>query len=126
MLEMDRKYITKLVASELVKQADKVANLVIDAVIAHLTEGLRAQAEPATKKRRAVRTARPKVSCIAGCGKQSLGPRWSYLCKDHKDAPKKDIAKWKEARRKKQDKIASKGALLKKFQGKAPFSHAAN
>lgn len=121
---MDRQRIRKLVGDQLAKNADKITDIIIDAVIEHLTQGLR----PATMKTKPKAKKPPKkdvrsgVLCISGCGKTSLGPRWRYLCADHKGAPKKDVAKWTAAR--KQAKLDAKGMLLstaadlKRFNGK--------
>jgi hypothetical protein len=121
---MDRQQIRNLVADQLAKNAEQITDIVIDAVIAHLTQGLhpsKVKAKPKAKKP-PKKDPRAGVPCISGCGKTSLGPRWRYLCADHKDAPKKDVAKWTAAR--KQAKLDAKGTLLstaadlKKFNGR--------
>lgn len=106
---MDRKSIKKLVSEQLAKSADRITDMVIDALIAHLTSGL-APAKKAVLKRQAKPNTRAGVPCISGCGKMSLGPRWRYCCEDHKDAPMKLIKKWQEAR--KEAQLAKKGTLI--------------
>ena len=123
---MDRQRIRKLVGDQLAKNADKITDIIIDAVIEHLTQGLRLRPARGPKtvkpKKVAKKDVRSGVLCISGCGKTSLGPRWRYLCTDHKDAPKKDVKKWQAAR--KQAQLDAKGTLLstagdlKKFNGK--------
>jgi hypothetical protein len=67
-----------------------------------------AKADAAAKAEDAARLARlgaivgverPRIlPCIApGCGKPSKGPRFHFLCEDHRDAPKREWTAWKKA-----------------------------
>ena len=62
-----------------------------------------AKAAKAAKVAKAAGKAAAKPSnilpCIApGCGKASRGPRFHFLCEDHRNAPKKEWEQWKKAR----------------------------
>ena len=66
--------------------------------------------------RSAARAGRRKrlLPCIApACKNLSKGPRFHYLCDDHRKAPKKDWEAWQEAakdKRKEEKRAAAEGA----------------
>jgi hypothetical protein len=58
----------------------------------------------------AARVGRPKriLPCIApNCKNPSKGPRFHYLCEEHKNASKKDYEAWRRAKMQKQLKAAA-------------------
>jgi hypothetical protein len=55
---------------------------------------------PTSKRAKAGAKPRGKVTCIApGCKNPSKGPRFHFLCDEHKKVPKRDWKAWQEARK---------------------------
>src|SRR5262245_51777718 len=93
------RYVNDLVAA--VRQ--EVRRSVADEVSDILTGRRSAGGLSAGRTRRGANGRKRIVQCIKpGCTNPSKGPRFHYLCEEHKDAKKSDYEAWRKARKEKQ------------------------
>lgn len=88
--------IKKLILEKLEPIVESLAVDLRKALVAELAERITAEAAAPVP-----RSPRSKIRpCIApGCTTQSKGPRFHYLCEQHKNTGKRTVKKWRDSRR---------------------------
>lgn len=103
-LTLLKKDLIEVVEREVAALVESVALLVRHGTAHEIIDRLNATDPARTRPKRI-------LPCIApGCRNMSKGPRFHYLCEDHRNAPKRDWTAWQKAQKPRKAQAPSESA----------------